>query len=219
MVDIIGETGTAVVNPLLNLWNSFVEIIPGLVGALLVLVIGYLIAWLIGLAVKKILYELKVDRLVMKDATIKSVLGGFELSSFLGLLIKWWIFVAFISPAASLISLTELAGFLGKIAVWIPSLIAAILVSLVGLIAADYAYAKIHEIKAKSSGAIASVIKIVIVIFTLIIALSQLGIDVSVAESSFLIILAGIMLAIGLGFGLALKDELKPVLKDWKKKL
>ena len=219
MVDIIGQTGTAVVNPLVNLWYSFVDIVPGLILALIVLIIGYLIAWLIGLAVKKILYELKIDKLVMKDATIKSVLGGFELSSFLGLLVKWLIFVPFISGAASLINLTELAGFLGKVAVWIPNLIAAILVALIGLIAADYTYAKIHEIKTKSSGAIASITKVIIVIFTLIIALSQLGIDVSIAESSFLIILAGIMLAIGLGFGLALKDELKPTLKDWKKKL
>ena len=104
-------------------------------------------------------------------------------------------------------------------ALWIPSLIAAVIVALVGLIAADYVAAKVTEVKAKSSGIIANTLKLVIVVFTLIIALSQLGVDVSIAENTVLIIIAGIMLALGIGFGLAFKDEAKAIIKDVKKKL
>lgn len=218
-MDIVGQTGQALVNPLVNLWEATIDVGLGLIGAIIVLIIGYIVGWAIGFIVRKVLHKAKLDRLVMRDATIRAVAGDFELSAFLGLIVKWYIFVLFLTPAASLVNLTALSDFLGKAALWIPSLIAAILVAIIGLIAADYAYAKIHEVKAKSSGVIAGITKVIIVIFTLIIALSQLGIDVSIAENSFLIVLAGVMLALAIGFGLAMKDELKPVIKDMKKKL
>ena len=216
---IIEKTGQALVDPLINLWNSFVDVIPGLVGAIIVLIIGYIIGWAIGHLVSKVLHKLKLDKIVMKDATLEKMAGGFELSNFLGLIIKWYVFVLFLTPAAAIVNLKALSEFLIGAAFWIPSLIAAILLALVGLLVADYVYAKVHSVKAKSSAIIATILKVVIIIFTLIIALSQLGIDVSIAESSFLIILAGIMLAIAIGFGLGLKDEAKSAIKNIKKKL
>ena len=218
-MNLIGQTGQALVNPLINLWNSFVKVIPGLVGALIVLIIGYLVGLLVGFVVTKILHKAKMDKWVVEKTTIEKAVGKFQLSHFLGLIVKWYIFVLFLTPAASLIRLNSLSDFLTQTALWIPNLIAAILVAIIGLLAGDYVYSKIHEVKAKSSGAIAMVVKAIIVIFTLVIALSQLGIDVSIAESSFLIVLSGIMLALAIGFGLALKDELKPIVKSIKKKL
>ena len=216
---VIAQTGQAVVDPILNLWYSFVDIIPGLVGMLIVLVVGYLIGWLIGFLVEKALHKAKFDKLVLDKTTLDKVMGRLELSELIGLVVKWYVFVLFLTPAASLIKLTTLSQLLVKTSLWIPSLIAALLVALVGLIAADYTYAKIHKIKAKSSGAIAGTAKVIIVIFTIIVALSQLGIDVSVLESSFLIILGGTMLALAIGFGLAMKDIVKPVVKKIKGKL
>ena len=89
--------------------------------------------------------------------------------------------------------------------------------------AADYISMKIKDTKAKSAGIIATFTKIVIIIFVLLIALDQIGLKVSIAQSSFLIILAGIMLGIalmiGIGFGLGLKDEAKKAIKTIKKKI
>jgi len=128
------ETSQALINPLVNLWNSFVKIIPGIIGALIVLIVGYTIGWIVGFVVKKVLHKAKLDQLVMKDAAVKKIVGEFELSSLLGLIIKWYIFVLFLTPAASLVNLSSLSDFLIMAALWIPSLIAAILVALIGLI-------------------------------------------------------------------------------------
>ncbi|MCH8049621.1 hypothetical protein IH979_02825 [Patescibacteria group bacterium] len=124
---------------------------------------------------------------------LDKAIGKFQLSGFLGLLIKWYVFVLFLTPSAALVKLPALSSFLLSAALWIPNLIAAVLVALVGLIAADYVALKVRETKIKSSGIVASVAKIVIIVFTLIIALGQISIDVSVAENSFLVILAGIL--------------------------
>ena len=216
---LVEQTGQAILSPLLNLWKSFVELIPGLIGAIVVLIVGYLVAWLVGYALHKALHKAKLDQVIMNKTTLDKAMGRLELSNLIGLIVKWYVFVLFLTPAASLIKLVALSDFLILASLWIPSLIAAVLVALVGLIVADYVYAKIHEIKAKSSVVIAEVLKVIIIIFTLIISLSQLGIDVSIAESSFLIILAGIMLAFAIGVGLAIKPEVQPFIKKIKKKL
>ncbi len=210
---ILEETGQALINPLVSLWDSFVSIIPGLVGALIVLIIGYIVGWAFGLLTKKVLQKVQLDKIVVEKTNLQKSAGKFKLSNVLGLVVKWYIFVLFLTPAASLVNLEALSDFLVQASLWIPNLIAAVLVAVVGFIAADYVASKVKEMKAKSSKLIAYAAKIIIVIFTLIIALNQLGIDVSVAESSFLIILAGIMLTMAIGFGLALKDEAKPVIK------
>ena len=75
------------------------------------------------------------------------------------------------------------------------------------------------ETKTAGANIIATILKVVILIVVGITALSQIGIDISFAESSFLIVLAGIMLAIGLGFGLAMKEDAKTAIKAIRKKL
>jgi small-conductance mechanosensitive channel len=215
----VTETGQALLNPLMGLWNSFVTALPGFIGALIVLIVGYIIAWAIGFVVTRALHQAKLDKFAVEKTTLDKVVGKFELSHLIGLIVKWYVFVLFLTPAAYLINLAALSEFLVKASLWIPNLIAAVLIALVGLVAADYVSAKVHEVKAKASSTIAAVVRVIVIIFTLIIALSQLGIDVSIAENSFLIILAGIMLALAIGFGLALKDEVKPLIKKIKGQL
>ncbi len=213
------ETGQALLNPLVNLWNSFVEVIPGLIGALVVLLFGYLVAWIIGFVTKKVLKKAKLDELITKRKTVKKITGKLELSALLGLIVKWYVFVLFLTPAASLVKLSALSTFLNSAALWIPNLIAAVLIALIGLIAADYIYEKISGTKSTKSSLIASVTRIIVIVFTLVIALNQMGIDISIAENSLLIIIAGIMLALAIGFGLALGKEIRPVVKKAVKKL
>jgi len=216
---IIAETGQAILNPLVNIWHSFVELLPGLIGALVVLLVGYLVGWIIGFVVKKVLHKAKVDKLFIEKKKLSSLLGKFQLSEVLGLIVKWYVFVLFLTPAASLIKLTTLSEFLVKLSLWIPNLIAAILVAIFGMAAAEYVQLKIELIKAKSSALVGNIAKILIIVFTAIIALKQIGLNLSLAENSVLIVLAGVMLALAIGFGLALKDELKPFIKDVKKRI
>ncbi|MEE9525341.1 MAG: hypothetical protein V3V78_01920 [Candidatus Woesearchaeota archaeon] len=215
---LLEETGQALINPLASTWNSFVAIIPGLIGAVIVLIFGYLVGGIVGFAVEKVLVKTKVNRLLEKKTNVHKVSGKLDLPSIIGLLIKWYVFVLFLTPAAALVNLPALSGFLVSAALWIPNLIAAVLIAVVGLIVADYVDAKIVETKVNRADLIGSVVKVVVIVFTLIIALGQVGIDVSVAEGSVLIILSGIMLALAIGFGLALKDELKPIVKKLIKK-
>lgn len=210
-------------DPLLALWDGLVRSVPGIIAAIAVLIIGYIIAWALGRLVKAVLTRLDADKWLMKKTSIKKLMGDFRLSRFLGLITKWYVFVLFLPPAAEVVQLRSLSAFLYDVAVWIPQLIAGVVIALVGLLAADYVSAKINETKAKAAGLVALIARVVILVFTALIVLRQINVQVQVAESSFLIVLAGIMLgvslALGISFGLGGKEDAKKWIKDLKKKL
>ncbi|MBI2667396.1 hypothetical protein HYX17_01340 [Candidatus Woesearchaeota archaeon] len=213
----IQSAGESLVNPLLNLWFRFVDVIPGLVFAIIILIIGYILAYVLGHAVKVILQRVGLDRQVAK-ARLTKVVGNLNISSVLGETVKWLIFVLFLSEAANQLSLGALSDVLIRFANWLPQVIFAVLVILFGLMFAHYVALKVEE-HAKFKGVrFASIIlKAVITFFVVIIALEQIGINVTIITSSFLVILAGISLAVGLSFGLGAKKEAGELVRNVRK--
>ncbi len=213
----IQSTGEALVNPLVNLWLRFVDIIPGVVLALIILIVGYILAYILGHATRVILQRAGVDRQIAKAKLTKAV-GHVSVSSVLGETVKWLIFVLFLGEAANQLRLGTLSDVLIRFANWLPQVIFAILVILFGLLFAHYVALKVEE-HAKVKGArFASVIlKTVITFFVVVIALEQIGVNVTILTSSFLIVLAGIALALGLSFGLGSQKEAGELVKHIKK--
>ncbi|NQV08849.1 hypothetical protein HQ529_03290 [Candidatus Woesearchaeota archaeon] len=218
MFDILSETSESLLNPLINLWNGLVTTLPGILASLVVLILGWLFAVVISWVVKHVLHKIKLDEHVIEKTHLSKHVGKFNLTNFLATITKWYVFILFLPSAAGLINLTKLSEFLMTVSLWVPNLIVAIVLALLGFLTIEYVGDKVSETKAKGAHLIASVIKVIILIFVAIIALEQVGINVAIAENSFLIILAGIMLALGLGFGLGLKDEAKSLISNLKKK-
>jgi len=213
------ETGTALATILINLWNSFIIVLPGIIAAIVVLIVGYILGVFLGYVVRKSLVKVNIFAKLSKKTSFSKLEGKFDFPRFLGLIVKWYVIILFLSPAAGLIKLEGISTLLNNLAMWIPNLIVAIVIGVAGFIAAEYIELKIKEIRAKSGHVIGPIAKIIVLIFTAIIALKQIGIDIGVAENSFMIILGGIMLALAIGFGLALKDEAKLIIKDLKKRI
>ncbi len=219
----VSETGRAIADPLVTFGNSLVNVLPSIIGAILLIAFGYIISAFIGLIVKKALVKVGLDK--WYESTGKhTALGQMSLSHLLAGMLKWYLFALFLVPAVSIIQLDVFANLLTQIALWIPNLLVAILIVLAGIIVADIAASKLAH--AKKIGWIKSLtppIKFIIIIFFLDVALRQIGIDFTLASSTFLIILGGIVLAlalaIGISFGYALRPEVEKAIKELKKKL
>lgn len=204
-------------NPLINLWNSFVNILPGLVAAIIILIIGYLIAFIIGHAIKLVLQKLGLDNKLAK-AKVSKAIGYTHMSAVIGEIIKWYIFVIFIQAAVDVLQLGALSIILNQFAMWLPNVIAAVIVVLFGLIFAHYVAIKIEEhSKVKGIGTLAKGLKIVIIFIVIVIALEQIGVDVSILKNGFLLLIAGIALAIGLAFGHGGKKHADEAMKKLKR--
>ena len=213
IVDFLGEVGASIVDPLYSLWFQFVDTVPGIVAAIIVAMVGFLVAKLIGYVVEQGLLRLGLDKKV-HQLKFSGALGGASWSHILGIVLKWYVFLVFLSPAVSLLRLGALSSFLMALVLWAPSLIAGILIAMFGLIVAEIAYDKIANPKKPMLVGLAKITKFVIVFTALLVALGQIGINIRFAENTVLILVAGLALGIAIAIGIAFGNGLKQPAKD-----
>lgn len=218
---VIEDAALQIVSPLVSLWQSIVYALPSMLFAIVLAVLGYFIALLLGHGVRIVLAKLKVDNVLEKLKAPKSV-SKMRISSILGHLTKWYVFIVFLGSAAEILSLGVLSDLILRFVLWLPQLIIAILAVFLGLIVAYYVSHLIEtETNVKGAKFIASMFKGVVIFISLIIALEQIGIEISVLKNAFLILVGGLALgagiAIGISFGHSLKDPVSDFVKNMKK--
>lgn len=203
--------------------GNAIAVVPGIIAALVVLLFGYIIGAVVGHGLRKLLEITKVVDRIIERAKLSKFMGKLDLNNFFGIIVKWYIFILFMSPAADLIQLYGLSNFLANIANWMPHLIAAIILMLFSVLVGEYANVQIRNVKAKGTALIGMATKVVIILFAAIIALDQIGVAISLASNLILIVVGGIMLAlalaVGIGFGIAMQEEAKGIVKNIRKKL
>ncbi|MBI4447623.1 hypothetical protein HY643_01455 [Candidatus Woesearchaeota archaeon] len=214
---------TEFINPLAALWNSFASILPGLIAAIIIIAVGYFIAIIIGHAIRILLDKAGLDKKIVQ-AQLSKAIGHIALSSIIGELIKWYIFVIFLQAGVDQLRLGTLSDLLGAFALWIPNLIAGVIVVIGGLFIGHFIANKIVESsKMKGANFMASIFKVVIIFITVVMALEQIGIEVSIVNQLLLVVIAafglGLAIALGIGFGLGLKSEAPGMIKDLRKYL
>ncbi|MBW3013020.1 hypothetical protein KY325_05200 [Candidatus Woesearchaeota archaeon] len=212
------ETGYEILNPLTELWNGFASSFPGIVTAVIVAIIGFIIGWILGRIVEEVLIKVGLDDRLKKIGAHKA-LGKTTMSKIMGGITKWYVFVVFLAPAMDQLKLGALSDILTRLVLWAPHLILAIFILIVGLIVGDYCETRIKSAKGAMYEFGGQLIRWIIVIAAVIIALKQIGVDVSIAENTFLIIMAGIAIAIALAVGISFGSGLKPYSKKFLDKL
>lgn len=213
-------TGAALIDPLVQLWNNFAVALPGIIAAIVIIIAGLIIGGAVGFLIRKALEKSNVD-LHLKKAGVG--VGFIHLPSVIGSLIKWGIFATFLIPAVRQLQMgDEISSLLYKFALWLPNLIAAIVILLFGVIIADFIADKMLHAKRSGVKVMSSVVRWVMIVYVALIALQQVGINVSLATNTALIIVGalavGLALAFGIGFGFAFKDEAKGIIKHLKRR-
>lgn len=219
---IFEDAGVAILSPLGSLWQGFVAVFPGLIAALIIIVLGYFISLLLGHVVKFMLGKIGADK-VMAKVKAPGSLQKFSISGITGRLTKWYVFIIFLGEAANVLNLGLLSNLFARFVLWLPQLIVALLAVFVGFVVAYYVGHVIEsDVKLKGSKTMAKVFEYVILFIAFVIALEQIGIQVDLLKNAFLIILGalglGFALAIGLSFGLGLKGNANKMFADLKRK-
>ena len=216
------QIGQNMVLPLVALWESFLAALPYVLGGILIVIFGYLLGAVVEAIVIKILRKVRFDEFIHK-LEFSRVLKHLDHSHLIGVMLKWYIFVVFLIPAASLARLGTLSVLLIDFARWVPQLILAILIVLFGWVAIDILAHRIEEMRMRSRHIVAVLTKTILFAFVVVIALDQIGINLTLVHQTFLILLAGLSLgiglAVGIGFGHAIKDDAKKTVKSIRKKM
>ena len=218
MADGVLETVIAIRTPFESLWISFLQFFPDLIAVLLLLAIGYIFGVVLGHVLKLILNKTGVDKQIDKTELSKAI-GKTHLSEISGEILKWYIFIIFLQAAVDKIDLGTLSGILESFVRWLPNLILAVVIVMFGMIFAHYVELKINQnSKVKGMSIITKILKWIIVLMVVIIAFKQIGIEVSILENAFLLVLAalavGIALALGIGLGFGLRKDAEKWVKE-----
>ncbi len=209
-----------------GLWRGFLSFIPALVGALLVLVIGWFISVGVGKLIAEILRKAKFNQ-VFEKGDWKVALEKAEIkvdpSGFIGAIIKWVLVIVFLLAAVEILGLNQLADFLSNILVYLPNVIIAALIFVVTVIVVDIVEkivrAGVESIKVGYGQMVSLVIKWSIWGFSILAILYQLGIAQSFMQILFTGMVATMVIALGLAFGLGGKDVAAEILQGLKRKL
>ena len=199
---------------LISLWYGFIGFIPGLLGAIILFIVGWMVGSIIGKAVHQLFTILKVDKLFESaGATEFMNKAGLKLnvSGFLGGLSKWFIIVVFLMASLQIIGLTQVNDFLREaVLYYLPKVIIASLVLVIATVLADamqkLVSASAQAANIRSAKMLGSITLYAIWIFAFIIALSELGIATAFMQILFTGLIAALAIALGLAFGLGGKE-------------
>ncbi len=214
------------VQALQNLWQGFIGFIPVLIGAIIVFVIGWFISIGVGKLITEILKKLKFNQLFEKEGW-KTALSRAEIkvdaAAFIGAIIKWVLAIVFLLAAVEILGFNQFAGFLRSVIEYLPNVIVAALIFVVTVILVDIVEkvvrAAVESIKVGYGQMVSAVIKWSIWIFAILAILYQLGVARPFMETLFTGLVAMMVLALGISFGLGGKEVAGEMLQDLKRKL
>ena len=214
---------STVVDSLADLYNRIIWVLPNILAALIVLILGWLLGSLLSSFVYKILDAIKIDQLAnqlglsqLSDRAGKKL----SLSSFGGWLVKWFFFLGSFIAAADILGLTQVSAFLYQdVLGYAGQVIIAMAILFLGMLAAEFFSGLVAtSVKASglnnSAGALSSITKWAIIIFSVIAALSQLQLATAFLQDLFRAVVAMLAIAGGIAFGLGGRDHAKKVLDE-----
>jgi len=198
-----------------KLISDFMSVIPNVVGALVIFIVGYLIAKIIASIIKKALKVIGVDKLGDKLNAIDIVQdNNIEIvpSTIFSKLFYYITLLLVTVLATDVLQVEAVSKLMSDLVAYMPNVLVAIILIGIGLLVADaikgVVQSACESFNIPSAKLIGNVVFFLILIVVLVSALSQLGIETSFMISVITIILAGIVLAFSLGYGLASKGTM-----------
>ena len=213
-------------NSLVNLWQGFLAFIPALIGAVVVFVIGWFVAEAVGKVVADILKRAQFNQLFAgtgwKDALVKAEIKV-NTAEFIGGLFKWTLLFVFLLAAVEILGLSQFATFLTNVLAYLPNVLVASLIFVVAVIISELTE-KILKVTVEGAGMgyghfVGVIVKWSIWIFAIIAILLQLGVTPFLMQTLFTGLVAFLVVAGGLAFGLGGKEVAGEFLQDLKRKL
>ena len=208
--------------PLRGFLISAGEFLPRIVLALLVLLAGWIIAKMVRFAIARGLRAVNFNVLTERagmDGFLRD--GGIQTDTagILALLFYWLVILASLIIGFNLLGLTYITDLLGRVVLFLPKDMVALLFLAFGAYFARFignavtAYCRnVHIQDADILGRLA---QYAIVAFVVLIALDQVNVGGDIVRQTFLIVLAGVVLALALAFGLGGKDWAAEMLERW----
>jgi hypothetical protein len=199
--------------------DNFFAFLPRLVGFLLILLIGYIVAKVVKGILTKVLQRVGLDHALHSGSTgqyVNQVAPDVKPSRTIGAIAFWFIFLGAISIAVSQLGITALTDFVASIAAYLPNVVAAIVIFVVaGAIAAAVGGLVARTMGDTPTGkVVGSVVPVLVMAIATFMILNQLKIAPAIVTITYAALIGGVFLAMALAFGLGGRSVAQRMLED-----
>ena len=193
----------------MNVLNSLQEAVgqifgyvPQLIGAIVILIVGYVVAKVLQAVIGRVLQGIGFDGW-MERAGIKRFFDRADThqtpAGILGRLVFWFVFIIAIVMATDALGIRQVSAVFSQLIAYIPNIIAAILILILASLLANFVAGLVRG--ATGIDVLGTVAQVAIIVYAVFAALTQLGIAVQLTAPTFLIVLGAIALAAAIAFG------------------
>ena len=193
--------------PFTDAFSTLLAWVPQLIGAIVILVIGYFVAKaiskLIVVALQKANFNGAMDRVGVSGVLQRSG-TGLTASDALGKVVFWFVFLIAFTMFASALGVPQISAFIAVMLSYVPRVFAAIVIMCLAAMFARFLAAIVRG--ATGNETMAKVAQYAVIVYAAFVSLTLLGIAVQLTGNTLLIVLGGVSLAAGLAFGLGGRD-------------
>jgi small-conductance mechanosensitive channel len=208
------QTENTLLQPLQDALSTFFSYLPQLIGAIVILIVGYIVAKVLQAIVGRLLQGIGFEGW-MERGGIKQFFDRAQTNqtptSILARLVFWFVFIIALTMAADALGIPQVSAVLGQLIAYIPSIIAAVLILVLAALLANFISGIVRG--ATGSGILASVAQYAIIIYAVFAALTELGVAVQLTAPTFLIVLGAVALAAAIAFGLGGREVAQDIIQ------
>ncbi|MFY7827582.1 MAG: mechanosensitive ion channel family protein [Flectobacillus sp.] len=207
-----------------KLLEQLTGFVPKLLGAAILLIVGSIVSNIVSKILKTALEKSGFDRLGDKLNKIDVIarFGELKLSLIVAKVLQYFIMLVFITASTEALGMQVLTDMVASLVNLIPKLIASAILLFAGLMIADALKNTVvnlcNSFKIESAKLLGNIVFFFFFVIALIASLKQAGIETSLLESSFNLIIGGLVLAFAIGYGFASRDVLTNILSNFYSK-
>ena len=221
-MDKVSEFSDVAMKSLTNIWLEITEIFPNIIGALIVLIIGWIVTKLVVKLIKKILKVVKANKLDDKLNEIEIIEGkklNFDTIKVVSKIVKYLMYIVIFVTASEIMGLAIITEHISDLLSYLPQLLAALVIFILGLLFANFVkngLKSLFESMDLSGGKmISQVVFFLILTFISITALNQAGINTEIITNNINMIIAAFLLAFAIAFGFGAREVVGKLLRTF----
>jgi len=199
--------------PLEAFLNSSIQLFPNLVASVILLAIGGVIGTIVGRVTRELMIRFKVDHYIAKGEPM------FKLSDIFPIIIEWSVYLVFIQAAVQTLGITALVTFVSTLLGFMPGLIEAVIIVVVGYVFAEYVRKETVKSKIPYSDIMSNIVFWLMIYIAVALALPLVGINAALVNNILLIIVGSFGIGIAIAIGLGLKDVVAEIARKNIKKI
>jgi hypothetical protein len=219
---VITDWGAAIMTSLTAALSMFLAAIPRVVGFLVILIVGWLIAGALAAGVAALLRAVRFN-----DLAQRSGLTGFvqnmgirkDTSGVLADIVKWFVQLIVLVVAFDALGLPAVSQVFQQFLLWIPNLVVAVVVLVIAGLAAnalgDLVRGSTAQAGFSNPELLETITRVAVWGFGIVVAVNQIGVAQELVNILFMGLIGALALAAGLAFGLGGRDTAGQIVDNW----